>query len=192
MHPICYLSPRLSSARLLEVTVLPFDYYKRLPRSQQRIYLKSDRISAILIPDHETLYPLVRYLEKALAAGNRPLTRKAAQHLVTGIIGSLKTRPLKVRVLERRPSNAREELHGLYQPGRQGESDQITLWMKTARKEQVVAFKTFLRILLHELCHHLDYEFLGLKETFHTEGFFKRESSLFHQVMREGKNPSKK
>ena len=37
--------------------------------------------------------------------------------------------------------------------------------------------------LLHELCHHLDYELLDLEESFHTEGFYKRESNLFHQLM---------
>ncbi|MBK8019762.1 MAG: SprT-like domain-containing protein [Betaproteobacteria bacterium] len=31
--------------------------------------------------------------------------------------------------------------------------------------------RTFLRTLLHELCHHLDYEMFRLEETFHTEGF---------------------
>lgn len=162
---------------------MPFDYYKRLSRPQQRIYLESDRISSIQIPDYKKLYPLVQDLEKVLAAENRLLVRKAAQQLVTGIIDSLKTRPLKVKVLQKRPSSSGEELHGLYQPGEQGKADQITLWMKTARRDQVVAFKTFLRILIHELCHHLDYEFLSLKETFHTQGFFKRESSLFHQLM---------
>ena len=34
------------------------------------------------------------------------------------------------------------------------------------------------RTLLHEVCHHLDYELYKLEETFHTEGFYKRESSL--------------
>jgi len=56
--------------------------------------------------------------------------------------------------------------------------------MRTAKHRRVVAFRTFLRTLLHELCHHLDYELFGLEETFHTEGFYKRESSLFHQLMR--------
>jgi hypothetical protein len=42
----------------------------------------------------------------------------------------------------------------------------------------VVAFKTFLRTLVHEVCHHLDYELFRLAETFHTEGFYKRESTL--------------
>ena len=35
-----------------------------------------------------------------------------------------------------------------------------------------------MRTLIHELCHHLDYELYALEETFHTEGFYKRESSL--------------
>jgi hypothetical protein len=36
--------------------------------------------------------------------------------------------------------------------------------------------------VLHELCHHLDYELYNLPETFHTQGFYKRESSLYAQI----------
>jgi hypothetical protein len=49
----------------------------------------------------------------------------------------------------------------------------------------VVAFRTFLRTLLHEFCHHLDYTLLGLQDSFHTEGFFRRESGLFSQLVGE-------
>ena len=35
-----------------------------------------------------------------------------------------------------------------------------------------------MRTVVHEFCHHLDYEFFALEETFHTEGFYKRESRL--------------
>jgi hypothetical protein len=31
--------------------------------------------------------------------------------------------------------------------------------------------------------HHLDYTLLRLPDSFHTEGFFKRESSLFRQLV---------
>jgi hypothetical protein len=55
--------------------------------------------------------------------------------------------------------------------------------MRTARHRRVVAFRTFLRTLLHEIGHHVDYERLGLADSFHTEGFFKRESSLFKQLV---------
>ena len=53
------------------------------------------------------------------------------------------------------------------------------------RCRQVVKFRTFLRTLLHELCHHLDYELLDLADSFHTEGFYKRESSLLRQLLSE-------
>jgi hypothetical protein len=57
--------------------------------------------------------------------------------------------------------------------------------MRTARHRRVVAFRTFLRTLLHEIGHHIDYEHLRLADSFHTEGFFRRESSLFRQLVPE-------
>jgi hypothetical protein len=83
-----------------------------------------------------------------------------------------------VRVLARRPADGGGELHGLYEPGEDRALARITVWMRTAQRRDVVAFKTFLRTLVHELCHHLDYEMFELAETFHTGGFYKRESSL--------------
>jgi hypothetical protein len=47
----------------------------------------------------------------------------------------------------------------------------------------VVRFRTFLRTLLHEPCDHLDYERLALPDSFHTEGFYKRESRLLRQLV---------
>jgi hypothetical protein len=55
--------------------------------------------------------------------------------------------------------------------------------MRTARQRRVVAFRTYLRTLLHELGHHLDYRYLRLADSFHTQGFYQRESSLFHQLV---------
>ena len=82
-----------------------------------------------------------------------------------------------------RPSKSWGELHGLYTPAGQGGVACVTLWMRTAQRHQAVKFRTFLRTLLHELGHHLDYELLGLRDSFHTEGFYKRESSLLHQLL---------
>jgi hypothetical protein len=79
-----------------------------------------------------------------------------------------------------RPHNARGELHGLFQMTR---PPQIILWMRTAKRHEVVKRKTFLRTLLHELCHYLDYSLLELEDSFHTIGFFKRESFLVRSFM---------
>jgi hypothetical protein len=55
---------------------------------------------------------------------------------------------------------------------------QIVIWMKTARRHEVVKPKTFLRTLLHEVAHYLDYSLLKLGDSYHCSGFFKRESFL--------------
>ena len=65
-----------------------------------------------------------------------------------------------------------------------------SVWMRTARKDQVVKFRTFLRTLVHELCHHLDYEHLDLAETFHTQGFYARESTLVRELLGEARPTS--
>ncbi len=59
--------------------------------------------------------------------------------------------------------------------------------MRTAAREDVVSFRTFLRTLVHELGHHLDVVLLELAESFHTHGFFRRESSLVRQLLGEGR-----
>ncbi len=93
---------------------------------------------------------------------------------------------IEMRVLERRPASADGELHGLYEPDEvTGGTGRISVWMRTAQKEQVVKFRTFLRTLVHEYCHHLDYEHFRLAETFHTQGFYARESALVRELLGE-------
>jgi len=99
-----------------------------------------------------------------------------AQRIADGICTAFRVSRVRVKVAERRPHDQRGELHGLYTPG---PTDTITLWMFTAKRAQVVAARTFLRTLLHELCHHLDYTHLQLRDSLHTQGFYQRESSLF-------------
>jgi hypothetical protein len=162
---------------------VPFAYYARLSAARKRIYDRSDAIERIDLPDAAALRPLVAPLEAALKAENRAEAERLCAALAAGIVGQLEAPPLRVAVLAVRPSSDWGELHGLYLPEDEGETAIVKLWMRTAKNKRVVAFKSFLRTLLHELCHHLDYEFYKLEETFHTEGFYKRESSLFHQLV---------
>jgi hypothetical protein len=90
--------------------------------------------------------------------------------------------PVKVEVLAARPHAKWGELHGLYTVER-GKVPKIQLWMRTAKQKRVVAFRTYMRTLLHEVGHHVDYALLRLPDSFHTEGFYKRESSLFYQLV---------
>jgi hypothetical protein len=121
----------------------------------------------------------------ALDHEDRAKTEYYCRKLTAGMLEGLTAPPVRVIVLAARPSASWGELHGLYVPAQGRASAVVTVWMRTAQRLQVVAFRSFLRTLLHEICHHLDYELFNLSDSFHTEGFYKRESSLFHQLMSE-------
>lgn len=165
---------------------MTFAYFARLSRSQQATYHRSDAITSVSLSDATALSLLALRLAEVLASGNRALTRATTQRLVDALARTLGVPAPAVEVLEVRPHERWGELHGLYTSARGRGAPRITLWMRTARRRQVVAFRTFLRTLLHELCHHLDYRLFRLADSFHTEGFYKRESSLFHQIVNDG------
>ena len=120
-------------------------------------------------------------------AASARLTESATQLLASALARALDVPPVRVKVLAARPHARWGELHGLYETsGRRGEPPLITLWMRTARQKRVVAFRTFLRTLLHEIGHHVDYTRLRLGDSFHTQGFYQRESHLFHQLVTDG------
>jgi hypothetical protein len=165
---------------------MPFAYYERLSATRKRIYERSDRILRIEWPDVNALQPLARAIQPALEAQRRAEVERACQALVDAMNAQLATPPVAMRVLERRPSNETGELQGLYEPDEvTGGKARITVWMRTAAKEQVVRFRTFLRTVVHEVCHHLDYEHYRLPETFHTQGFYTRESALMRELLGE-------
>ncbi|MGH8397049.1 MAG: hypothetical protein ACRETA_02235 [Gammaproteobacteria bacterium] len=163
---------------------MPFNYYNRLSAKNKRIYLASDKIEVIKLPVPMPLWPLTRELAAALKTDKRIVVEAVCRHLAEDMLLQLETPPVQLKVMAARPSNDYGELHGFYE-GVEGRLKvaKITLWMRTAQRKQVVAFRSFLRTFLHELCHHLDYEYLKLEDSFHTEGFYKRESSLFHQLV---------
>jgi uncharacterized damage-inducible protein DinB len=166
---------------------MPFAYFERLSRRQQGIYLRSDKITAVPLPGAGALRPLVVELGAALESGDRALTESACQLLANGLGRALGLPPVRVTVLAARPHAKWGELHGLYEStGKPGRPPTITLWMRTAQQKRVVAFRTFLRTLLHEMGHHLDYTLLRLGDSLHTQGFYQRESHLFHQLVTDG------
>jgi hypothetical protein len=160
-----------------------FAYYDRLSRRDQAVYRKSDRVPAIALPGARDLAPAVEALGTALVRDDEPGVAVASAEIVGRISLALGARAPIVQVLAVRPREDWGELHGLYTQDE--EAAVIRVWMRTARRGRVVAFRTFLRTLLHELCHHLDFEVLGLAPSFHTAGFFRRESSLFRQLVPE-------
>ncbi len=170
---------------------MPFPYYYRLSKADKRTYRESDSYDRIVLPNAKALRKVAARLEGALKDDDRVAVERGAQKLLTKVTRQLEVGKVSVRVLDVRPSNAESELHGLY-VREEDERPVIHVWMRTAAKKHVVAFRTFLRTLLHELCHHLDYELLDLEDSFHTEGFFQRESALVRDIAGPAKSRGNK
>ncbi|MFT7460501.1 MAG: hypothetical protein ACI909_003189 [Planctomycetota bacterium] len=136
-----------------------FDYYHRLGKKQKSIYRKSDSIESIVLNHPENILQSISTLQTALDSEDRNNTAKASHALVNEILYDLKVVTVKTKVLSARPSNDWGELHGQYEPVDGDTKARITVWMRTARHKKIVAFRSFLRTILHELCHHLDYEY---------------------------------
>ncbi len=165
------------------VTIMPFAYYNRLTAAQKRIYRTSDAIESIALPPGVSLGAEVAGVRAGLTADNRAAVQRGCQRIIDALTAGYRVPPIRIRVLAQRPADDYGELHGLYEPEDARTPARISVWMRTARKRQVVAFKSFLRTVCHEVCHHLDYELFALEETFHTDGFYKRESSLANALI---------
>jgi hypothetical protein len=159
-----------------------FSYYARLSAKDKATYRASDAISKIDLPDAAALAPLVAALDEAIREGKRARVAAEVVRLADALLTQLAAPPVKIHVRAIRPSNEEGELHGLYTYGDASKTPKLEVWMRTAAHAKVVRFRTFLRTLLHEICHHLDVTVLGLPDSFHTEGFFRRESSLVRQL----------
>jgi hypothetical protein len=154
-------------------------WYRRLPPALQRIAAQSDRVTSLPLRAGPALTDAVRALPDALRSEQPAAVQAVAQRIADGVCRGLGVSTLRVCVEGQRPHDRSGELHGIYLPANGTGRDRVTLWMRTAKRGQVVAYRTFLRTLLHELCHHLDYAYLRLGDTLHTQGFYQRESSLF-------------
>jgi len=151
-------------------------------------YDRSDALVAIPLRVSPRLVRAIALLPVALTgeyadeAERRRKVVKVVQVICDEICQALRVDPPRVVVKGVRPIQDRAEYHGLYVS--EGHTHEITLWMYTAKRKQVVAPRTLLRTLVHEVVHHLDFTVFALEESFHTDGFFKRESSLVRQLER--------
>jgi hypothetical protein len=176
-----------SALRAINIMARPakkFSYYGSLSRRQRRIYDKSDSIEAVPLPRAGRFSGVIDELRTSLAADSLPRTERAVERLVDGLCRVFEVPRIHVKILDRRPSGRGGEMHGLYE-SEAGKLDVLTVWMRTAKRKQTVAFRTFLRTVVHEFLHHLDFAYFDLSESFHTQGFFKRESSLVRQLLGE-------
>jgi hypothetical protein len=176
-------------------------YFYRLSARAQRTYLKGNSIERLDLIPSPSAFSLIGALMRALEFGAPTPVERASQALVDELCRLLGVRTVRIEVRNVRPRSTVSELHGIFYPRGSGRrpvattvrtmtaaprpgEPLIVLWMRTAQRHDVVKPKTFLRTLMHELCHYLDYSLLKLDDSFHNSGFFKRESFLVRTLYR--------
>ena len=108
------------------------------------------------------------------------------QNLLDSICRSLDIPRARLRVFaERQPHKLHEgklayKLYGVYNC----RNATIEIANLTSIRKQVVAGKTFLDTLIHELMHHIDRKFLRIPTTPHSPGFYARIEDLKTKLMR--------
>lgn len=151
----------------------------------QRAYLRSDAIGKFDFEPAISARNAVAALARALDSGDSAAIAQATSMVAIEVCRMAAVMPLPVVVRSVRPRNQRGELHGLFYPfdSRARTPAHIVLWMRTAQRHDVVKPRTFVRTLMHELVHYLDYSLLRLGDSYHTMGFFRRESFLVRMLM---------
>jgi hypothetical protein len=143
---------------------------------------KSDRIKALDLPEEARLLSaLAKRIEAAMQTGKPSEVRVACAEFLSQASGFYKVPNCGIRVLAARPLRGREwvsELFGDYTP----ETMLIRLWMRTARKQEITSFGTFLSTLCHEFAHHLDFHLFKFSDSWHTRGFYERTAVLYHHA----------
>src|SRR5919108_2538149 len=145
------------------------------PRKANRAgFIESDRIRTLDLPPNSALPDITKRLEFAMRAGMTPDVRNACAEFLIAASKFYHVPNCGIRVLAARPLRVRErgtfELFGDYAP----ETMLIRVWMRTAVRNEVTSFGTFVSTLCHEFCHHLDFKKFGFVDSWHTRGFYER------------------
>ena len=134
------------------------------------------------LPKDSHLIVAANSIDMAMSNGAPTSVKRACAEFLAIASGFYEVPECGVRVLSTRPLRVREnwtsELFGDYDPS----TKVIRVWMRTAVRQDITSFGTFLSTLCHEFCHHLDFQKLGFADSWHTRGFYERAGALYHHA----------
>src|SRR5437870_5205601 len=153
-----------------------------LPRKSRSQFAESDRIKTLELPQDRQLLMIAKSIDSAMQARVAADVRRACTEFLAVASEFYKVPTCGIRVLAARPLRIREhsatELFGDYNP----ETMLIRVWMRTAVRKEITSYGTFLSMLCHEFCHHLDFQRFGFPDSWHTRGFYERAATLYHHA----------
>ena len=146
-------------------------------------FLKSDQNRTVNLPQDSRIGISAKAIQSSLESAAVTPVRQACGEFLSALAGFYKVETPNTLVLSARPIRTREggwatEIFGDYDP----ETKLIRVWMRTAVRNHVTSFGTFLSTLCHEFCHHLDFQLFRYADSWHTRGFYERTAALYHNA----------
>lgn len=120
------------------------------------------------------------YSESLLrSGGNISQRQKRAETLLNYLCTKFKINNITLLVTNKpRPCKGRGQICGWYVPTEK----KIIIYNTTSKTNKTISIKSFYDTLLHEFIHHYDYEVIGLTDSLHTSGFYKRITDLKNKL----------
>ena len=155
--------------------------------TKQSDYKKSNMSRITEIPNSllEQTHNLTRLLVKALNEENDLKISKYSNELIDILSTNYKLPPVKIHTGGKRIMNRRNQMLGVHRTrdlGKKAQRSSISVFSRTAKRQQYVKPKTFIKTLIHEFIHHYDRYNLELVYEYHTKGFYKRVSTVHNQL----------
>ena len=120
------------------------------------------------------------YSESLLnSSENIAIRQKRAETLLKYLCGKFNINNVTLLVTNKpRPCKGIGQIGGWYVVNEK----KIIIYNTTAKTNKTISIKSFYDTLLHEFIHHYDYEVIGLTDSLHTTGFYKRITDLKNKL----------
>ena len=149
----------------------------RLDQQRRRSYLRSNAEWTVPLAITAEIVDGARRLREALAQEDEEETGRVSQRIVDQLCDGTGIPRIPVNVKGPRLVRGRVEFYGFC-----GRNGTITLYCRTARRNRMVAFKTYLNTLVHEFMHHDDWTRLRI-HSMHTGGFYRRIGFVYKGIL---------
>ncbi len=140
-------------------------------------YARSNEATTIDLALTPSIILAAGRIRLALSARDPALVMAAALTFVGALCDEAEIPRIPVKIAPRRKKAGRTEFYGWCGP------KFITVYLRTAERGRFVAFRTFLKTICHEFCHHHDWKSVGMTNSYHTKGFYQRVTALYRGIL---------
>ncbi|MHA2244784.1 MAG: hypothetical protein ACXADY_07415 [Candidatus Hodarchaeales archaeon] len=160
---------------------------RKWTEDQKSDYQVSNKSKIEPVPEDQLIqvHSTIKQLATALTESNDKEINKKANELISNLTNLYRLPKIKIHTGGKRMANKNRQILGVHRTRDQGKKTQrssISVFSRTAKRQQYVKPKTFIRTLVHEFIHHYDRYELKLDHEYHTRGFYQRVTTIYNQL----------